>query len=61
MPFLTKDKDRYFEFTPAPDISSWELAQLLAKLSYLNGTVCDSPDKRIPEEFMRHFTRVAKP
>ena len=61
MPSITKGKDRYFLFTPASDISSWELAQLLSKLSYLNGTICDSPDKRIPEEFMRHFTRVANP
>jgi hypothetical protein len=61
MPSVIKGKDRYFEFTPASDISSWELAQLLSKLSYLNGTICDSPDKRIPEEFMRHFTRVAQP
>lgn len=50
-----------WRFEPQPDITAYELAQILAKVSGFGGLSAPlhvSPDKPIPEPLRRHFKKL---
>lgn len=47
-------------FTPAPDITAFELAQILEKAGPLSGDIYANPEKldRVPISVRRHFVEA---
>jgi len=48
-----------YDFTPQPDITAYETAEILSKLKGpLGNVVCVNESKPIPPDLLRHFTEI---